>query len=541
MKCKKPLNCESYQLIKGRLTFHSIGSNAFSSMGYWGKNIFLSSDLSYAKPQNVFITSPMKLIVKARSGVKSRLSCISGEEGALSRALIIGDKSDTSTKLYNDFKASGTSHLMAVSGLHLSAISGFVLFILKKLKAKDKLTFALTLGVIAYYAALCGFSKSVLRAGIMMSVLTLGKLFGRHSDSLNSLGLAAFIICINPFAVCDAGAILSILCVLSLCTAYPVFERRINKLKLFKSIRLNDAAAYILKAVAASFCIMAYSLCAMFIFFGYISVVGLFASVFMIPLGSFATVLAFITSIAIRMKIGVPFIYLSTLTNKLIIAFVEHMASLRFAVINFENYFGFIIAAILIIFAFCFIIGKKHIKKAAVISLVIAFAALISSAVINNSCAYVYVTENGAAAICKNKSAVVYGIENKSDLYSIEKFLGSRNEKVEAVFADKENRYSALAAKDFNCQSAFYHSCKKNFANGVKVSCTLSGSAYDFKADINGFVFSTSNVSEPENDINVIKNICIDKNGTVDLSQGDIIYRISENNYRARRVNIWQE
>ena len=89
----------------------------------------------------------MKLIINARKGVKNRLGVIPGDEGALSKALLIGDKSDISPNLYNDFRISGVSHLMAVSGLHLSAVSGFILFILKRLRIKDKAAAVITIRV----------------------------------------------------------------------------------------------------------------------------------------------------------------------------------------------------------------------------------------------------------------------------------------------------------------------------------------------------------------------------------------------------------
>ena len=288
LKTDEPLEAEAYQLIKGNLTFYKIGSNAFSSYGYWGKNIFLSSTLGEYSVSDTYKSSLMKYIIKARQEIKSRLGAINGDEGALSVALIIGDKSGISDKLYNDFKFSGASHLMAVSGLHLTAITGFILFLLKKLRIRDKASFGITIAVIIFYCALCSFSKSVVRAGIMMSVLMIGKILGRHSDSLNSLGLAAFIICINPFAVCDIGAVLSILCVLSLCTAYPYFNGKISRFNISEADKINDIIIYLLKALVSALCIMAYSLPAMFVFFGYVSPVSLISNIVLIPLGSFA-------------------------------------------------------------------------------------------------------------------------------------------------------------------------------------------------------------------------------------------------------------
>ena len=535
------LKANPYQVMKGELRFYQIGSSAFSSYGYWSKNIFLSSKLKSYNLTGETVKSPMRFIVKARQGIKSRLSRIPGDEGALSRALIIGDKSDISASLRNDFKFSGASHLMAVSGLHLTAICGFLLFILKKLKIKDKAAFGITIAVIFYYAALCGFSKSIVRAGIMMSVLMLGKIFNRHADALNSLGLAAFIICINPFAVCDIGAVLSILCVLSLCTAYHPIYLRIIELKIFKNLKLNGFAIRILSTLAAGFCIMAYSLCAAFIFFGYTSVIGLFASLILIPIGSFATILALITSFAIRIKIGLPFILLSRIVNKLIIALVGFFASFRFSTVSFENYFGFVLAGVLIIFAFFFIISKKYLKKAAIFSTVVIAISLCAMAAANSYGSYAYITEGGAAAIISNGKTVVFGVETKDDYYSVKRFLTTRRQGIDSIFVTEDNYNAQRLAEDFSCKDIHYHTFDEKYSDSFSVSYKTEKDKYNFTADINGVCISNNNTADLSGDIIIYEALCKDKNGGIDLNNGGIIYRIYDKNYKARRVSIWQE
>ena len=541
LKTKNPISCEPYRLIRGELSFYSISDNAFSSYGYWGKTIFLSSEAKRISITDTSIKSPMKLIINARKGVTNRLGVIPGDEGALSKALLIGDKSDISPNLYNDFRISGVSHLMAVSGLHLSAVSGFILFILKRLRIRDKAAAVITISVIAYYCALCGFSKSVVRAGLMMGVLTLGKLFERHSDPLNSLGIATFIICINPFAICDVSAVLSILSVLAICTAYPYFDKRIGQLRLFKSHTVNSKTKGLLKTLALTGCVFVYQLPAMYIYFGYISLIGLISGLVLVPFGSGSTILSMITNIAIRLKIGLPFAILCKYINKAIILLVGKFASLRFLVINFENYFGIVIAVLLIIFALCFIINKKYIKKAALLSLAIFIVSISATALMNNSCSYIYITENGAAAICSNSEVVVCAVNTKSDYYSIRKFLNSRSDKVSCIISTSINKYTSSLAEEFHCENNHRKTYSKAFSEDFKIDYKTKGSAYDFKADLCSFCICRSNIASDDADIIIEKGLCRDENGIIDLSKGDIIYRISDKNYNARRVNIWQE
>ncbi|MBE6741347.1 MAG: ComEC/Rec2 family competence protein [Ruminococcaceae bacterium] len=541
LKTNKALDCECYELLHGTLSFFSIGDNAINSRGYWGDKIFLTSKLTAYSKTGKTVNSPMKYIEKARQGIRQRLSQIPGDEGALSRAFIIGDKSGISLKLYTAFKSAGTAHLMAVSGLHLTAICGFLLLIMKKLKIKDKVAFSAAIAVIIYYSALCGFSKSIMRAGIMMTVLMLGRIINRHGDTLNSLGLAVFIICINPFAIWDVGAVLSILSVLSLCTLYPYVFKRVKLVKPFKNYRLNDAVQYVLQGVGGAACIMLYSLGATFIFFGYISVAGLVSGIILILFGSLATVLTLITDFAIRLKIGAPFIFLCRIINRVIIFSVEKFASFRFSVISFENYFGIVFAIILIIFAFCFIINRRWLKKAAIVSFAVIALSLVSMAVVNATSSYVYIAENGAAAICSGNNTVVYNVASKNDYYSIKHFLSSKNKGIDYFIVENENAYSKQLAKQFGCNNIIENNYSKNVDGDFSFSYNNEIRPYIFKATVDGVSVAFNKYEAYSNDINIYKKECTDKYGTFKLSNGDIIYRINNNHYSARRVDIWQE
>ena len=541
LKTKTPIDAECYQMIKGKLRFYKIGSNAYSSQGYWGKNIFLSSRLKNYYVTDINVKSPMKYITNARQGIKSRLSSVSGDEGALSKALLIGDKSDLSYELINDFRFAGASHLMAVSGLHLTVICGFALFITKKLKISDKAAFSLTIVLVVYYSALCGFSKSIVRAGIMMIILLLGNIIGRHSDTLNSLGLSAFIICLNPFAISDMGAMLSILSILALCTVYPKLSLKIRHIRVFKSIKINDFLIGVLASVCAATCIIAYSLCVMFVFFGYVSVIGVLSSVILIPLGSLATVIAIITDFAIRLKIGLPFILICRVLNKTIILIVKLLASLKFSVISFENYFGFAAAAVLIIFALCFIIRKDMLKKAALVSVAILLVSLVSMAALNSNASYVYIASNGATAICSKGNTAVFGVNTDSDYYSIRRFLSSRRETIDCVFTGQNGVYNNLLSESFDCKRIIHSTADVAFNDDFIIRYKTERDKYNLKADINGITVSANNTYSFSDDINIVYDVCKDNSGIIDLSDSDIIYRITKNNYSVRRVSIWQE
>ena len=133
---------------------------------------------------------------------------------ALVKALAIGDKSSISTQQWRVLTNTGTSHLMAISGLHigLAALFAYVLirrtlpvFIMKRIPAQHV---ALTGGMLIalLYALIAGLSIPTQRAIIMLFVLALMMLIRRNTRPVDSLGLAmVFILLLDPTAILSAG------------------------------------------------------------------------------------------------------------------------------------------------------------------------------------------------------------------------------------------------------------------------------------------------------------------------------------------------
>ncbi len=117
--------------------------------------------------------------------------------------------------------------------------------------------------------ALAGFSKSIIRAGIMMIVMLCGRLFNERSDTLNSLGIAVFIICLNPFAVTDAGALLTVTAVLGLIIIDPML------IGLYKP--KTKLVYYVYKTVCASLSVFLTTLPVVCITFSYVSMLWNFS------------------------------------------------------------------------------------------------------------------------------------------------------------------------------------------------------------------------------------------------------------------------
>lgn len=152
----------------------------------------------------------------------------SKEELPLIYAITLGDKSLLTKEIRNSFSISGSSHVLALSGLHAGIV--FTLFYLLfrmifsfvlRYQTRESLTLVCTLPSIWFFALLTGSSPSVIRATVMLTVYSLARLLSREGISLNVLSFAAIImLVINPLGLYDIGFQLSFLAVFAILLVY---------------------------------------------------------------------------------------------------------------------------------------------------------------------------------------------------------------------------------------------------------------------------------------------------------------------------------
>lgn len=139
-----------------------------------------------------------------------------GSALAMIRALTIGDRGAIAPAQWEVLRLTGTSHLMAISGLHVSLVAGLVFWLFRtawsriaRFTERVPARKAAALGAIMaalLYALLAGFSIPTRRAVIMLTVVMLAIVTGRHATLLQMLGLAAFAtLLIDPLSVLSAG------------------------------------------------------------------------------------------------------------------------------------------------------------------------------------------------------------------------------------------------------------------------------------------------------------------------------------------------
>ncbi len=182
----------------------------------------MTEDMAYYKSQGAYLEVTDKalsvaegeegenIFYKLNSRLSAELCCKLGRErGGFAAAVLLGNRSYLSPELYANLKAMGITHLIALSGLHLSVICGIAAFIFRPLGKKAILTSSAVTAL--FYMLFTDFSPSIVRAAVMLVMLNLASFFKRGRDCATALGFcAALVTLISPAAVFDLGFQLSL-------------------------------------------------------------------------------------------------------------------------------------------------------------------------------------------------------------------------------------------------------------------------------------------------------------------------------------------
>lgn len=216
-------------------------------------------------------------IISLRDNFSAAADRLMGDElGGMLTGMLTGDTSGIDSRLLDDFRACGLSHLFAVSGMHLSILVSALTLLFRRITANYRITSLMTLPFVVFLMAFSGFSMSIRRAGIMMILYLCAQVFRREADTVNSLGLSALAVClVNPFAAGDVGLLMSCCCTFGLAVLLDPAER-----KLFSLIGFDPKSrtAFILRPIISTVISAGVSALSVFpitvLCFGEVSLVG---------------------------------------------------------------------------------------------------------------------------------------------------------------------------------------------------------------------------------------------------------------------------
>ena len=185
-----------------------------------------------------------------RSMVRDRLQYGDDDTIGMLKSVCFGDKNSLDSDMNVSLKRIGLSHVMAVSGLHLSFTLFLFYFILIAFRVNYRIRYALGIPVAIAFTALVGFPLSCVRACIMLVLFSLAMSLNLFPDSLTSLSLAPLlIILVNPYAVRDVGFLLSV----AATAGIVIFSSRVENFLFPKKIGENPMVIKLYRKLTSAF------------------------------------------------------------------------------------------------------------------------------------------------------------------------------------------------------------------------------------------------------------------------------------------------
>ena len=207
-------------IVNAELT--KIGNNQnpgeFDSQKFW-KHKSIQNSAFVTEDQFIVVGKSDWEIMDLFIGLREKFASIldtflKGDENAVAKGLILGDRSSIDSEITRKFGNTGAMHVLAVSGLHVAILVQILTLIFglfSKWISKNQ-ALILALIIVWIYSALTGLSSSVVRSALMFTVLAGSTLSGRKYNGFNSLALSAVIILVwNPHFLFDIGFQLSYL------------------------------------------------------------------------------------------------------------------------------------------------------------------------------------------------------------------------------------------------------------------------------------------------------------------------------------------
>ncbi len=152
-----------------------------------------------------------RMFSKLRQKIASPVQSMLGDPySGLLVGMLLGDRGGMDETLRGQLRTAGILHLFAVSGFHCALWTMALWRLLARAGVGRRPSCIACMLFLLFFSGLTGFSRSCIRAAVMLSLLFLGRMLMRHPDAKNSLGLAVFLLALpNPFAGADPGLLLS--------------------------------------------------------------------------------------------------------------------------------------------------------------------------------------------------------------------------------------------------------------------------------------------------------------------------------------------
>ena len=261
------------------------------SQGYAAKISSKKVFISERGETSVLRKIKRSIYVLRRSAYKAIEELFPERESGIIKAMLLADKGDMEEDTYLLFSDGGITHILAVSGLHVSLFAGALLYLAGMLKMGFYPSIALTAVFLFSYGLLTGFPVSALRAITMTLIMLFGRLTGKSYDALTGAAITAFMILVkNPLMLYNPSFLLSFGAVAGIFLFQPLFSKLIKgcfgrEYKWLKKESLSvKILIFIMEGICLSFSVTLMTLPIVLWFYFKVSVYAVLLNLVIVPL-----------------------------------------------------------------------------------------------------------------------------------------------------------------------------------------------------------------------------------------------------------------
>lgn len=481
-----------YDEIKTKISFFK--SDSYSSQdSYFLSNSIVATAISQS---DITVTnkdefSLLREICSARDKMIFNIrTSLKGESGEIICGILFGKRDYILYDTTELFSVAGISHLLCVSGLHLSILSSVINYAFMLLFLGKKSRTTLTLIFIAIFSAMAGFTPSITRSAIMTTLALISQCIRRDYDGHTAIALSAFLICIfNPYAISNIGFLLSFSATagLALSNWINLNIRRKFSLKTVNPVLLIgiEILRMVLPCFFAFLFTIPISICVFSSISIYSVIINLIISPLLTPLLAFAFFGA-VTSLLPFDFISDIFLYIAEKLTACVVWISKIFSSLPYSQISVENDL-IIPITLLTVIIFAILIINKSGKRTIIITALLCVPIICASTVLHHKTyqglPQISVADSGGVVIKIDDRTFISGF-NKDNSYDISSLCGN-----EITLISSES----AAAKDASSLVAFINGRDaKNVYAPSKYSASLKILKTNLLSD--GFNLNTSNI-----------------------------------------------
>jgi len=513
--CSESEDLNDYDEISANVTFFE--DDALSSDTFYLSNNILASARSNS---DIIVTnkdefSLLREICLIRDKIIFNIrASLPTDEGDIICGVLFGKRDYIDTETTDLFASAGISHLLAISGLHLSIIV-LIINLALGLFGISKITRSiLTLLLTFVLMVMTGFTPSIMRASIMILFNLVAQNLRYDYDAPTALSVSAVIICLtNPYSITNVGFLLSFSATIGLIVSNQILDKQRMKFSLktvgFFRLLCHEILKLILPCTLAFLFTIPVTACV----FGYLATYSPLTNLLISPLLPFLLAFSLLAAIFSLTPFAFIFKFLLFVAKQFVSAVVliaESFSSFKFSRIYFENELMPLIVtsavAMLLIASFT---KRPYLNsfKAALLCIPIICTALISQSLTYSNSTIIKVLGDSSLLIEHQNSRFVSGFTGDS-IFPLNKTIDKS--------ANKQIDFLSAACVSHNDISDLTHFVLNNDVKNL----TISQKYADTFSTINSSNFSTNcylsdNFSLSSKTINISSQLTGGSNKTV--------------------------